>query len=187
MSELTQALRSGREREPLGILWDARHWEQDLQLALIDAASETPISVGYMDMNGLKALNDQHGHDAGDRGLRMYFQAVASVLADDGQAYRLGGDEVLALLPRCDTKTAAKRLEVACRRLMRDSFVDESGTFLSISIGIVSEVDPLAAPEAVRSAADQTQYRAKTESKRESLRPSVIAIADVEELTVVRP
>jgi hypothetical protein len=33
LSELKQALRSGREREPFGILWDVRHWRQDLQVA----------------------------------------------------------------------------------------------------------------------------------------------------------
>lgn len=187
MSELKQALRSGRAREPFGILWDARHWREDLQIALIDADSKTPISVGYMDMNGLKALNDQSGHDAGDRGLRIYFQSVASVMADDGQAYRLGGDEVMALFPRCDARTAAKRLEVACRRLMRDSLADSADTLLSLSIGIVSASDPLVAPEAVRSAADHTQYRAKAESKRESPRPSVIATDENAELTIVRP
>jgi len=156
-------------------------------VALIDVESRAPISVAYMDMNGLKALNDERGHDAGDRGLRMYFEAVASVLTDDEQAYRIGGDEVLVLLPRCDSRTAAKRLEVACRHLMRESLADNKMTLLSISIGIVSEVDALATPETVRSAADQTQYRAKEESKRESPRPSVIAIAAAEELTVIRP
>ena len=187
LSELKQALRSGREREPFGILWDVRHWQQDLQIALIEAAPATPVSVAYMDMNGLKALNDQHGHDAGDHGLRMYFKAVASVLAEDQQAYRLGGDEVLAVLPRCEPRKAAKSLEVACRRLCRDSLADSKGMLLSVSIGIVSEVDPLTAPEAVRSVADRTQYRAKEASKKESPRPSVIAFADTEELKVIRP
>src|SRR5262249_40960131 len=121
LSELKQTLQSSREREPFGILWDVRHWEQDLYIALLKASSSSPVSVACMDMNGLKALNDEHDHDAGDRGLRMYFRAVAAVLGDKDQAYRIGGDEVLTILPSCDVDQAAERLELACRRLMHDS------------------------------------------------------------------
>jgi hypothetical protein len=70
---------------------------------------------------------------------------------------------------------------------MRDSLVGGQGMLLSVSIGIVTEVDPLAEPETLRSTADRTQYLAKAESKRETPRPSVIAIADIAELIVVRP
>jgi hypothetical protein len=76
LSELKQGLRSGREREPFGILWDARHWEQDLQIAILDATDQTPLTVAYCDMNGLKQINDSHGHDAGDLALKTYFQAL---------------------------------------------------------------------------------------------------------------
>jgi hypothetical protein len=55
-SELKQALRSGREREEFGILCDARHWEQDLQNAILDASYHSPLAVASLDMNGLKAV-----------------------------------------------------------------------------------------------------------------------------------
>jgi diguanylate cyclase (GGDEF)-like protein len=116
-----------------------------------------------MDMNGLKELNNHAGHDAGDRGLRMYFQAVLSMLGDDGQAYRLGSgaDEVLAVLPGFDAYKAAERLERVCRLLMRDSVASPDATLLSISVGIVEVSDALATPEAVWTDADLVQSRAK--------------------------
>src|SRR5205807_2245049 len=100
--------RSGREREPFGILWDARHWEQDLQIAILDVCASSPLAVAYLDMNGLKLINDTHGHDAGDLALKAYFQVVASTLGDNGQAYRLscGADEVLVVLPHHDEQSA---------------------------------------------------------------------------------
>src|SRR5262249_34087362 len=100
LSELKQALPGGREREPVGILWDARHWDLDAQIAVLEAREESPLALAYLDMNGVKQINDKHGHDAGDLALRAYFHAVASVLGDGGQAYRLSGgaDEVLVLL-----------------------------------------------------------------------------------------
>ena len=67
LSELKQALRSRSEHEPFGILWDGRHATVDLEIMLLDASAQSPISIVYMDMNGLKQLNDTHGHDAGNR------------------------------------------------------------------------------------------------------------------------
>jgi hypothetical protein len=60
LSELKQALRAGREREPFGILWDVRHWEQDLQVAILDARGGSPLALAYLDMNGLKLVNDTY-------------------------------------------------------------------------------------------------------------------------------
>src|SRR5262249_20941464 len=112
LSELKQALRSGREREPFGILWDVRHWELDLQIAILDARETSPLALAYLDMNGLKQVNENHGHDGGDLALKAYFQAVASVIGDRGQAYRLGSgaDEVLVVLPNHNAQAAVQIL-----------------------------------------------------------------------------
>ncbi len=76
ISELKQALRAGREREPFGILWDVRHWEQDVQLAILETREESPLAIAYLDMNGLKQVNDDYGHDAGDLALKTYLMSV---------------------------------------------------------------------------------------------------------------
>jgi diguanylate cyclase (GGDEF)-like protein len=161
-----------------------RHWEQDLQIAILDASPSTPLSVVYLDMNGLKTLNDQYGHDAGDRGLRAYFQAVASVLGDAGQAYRLGGDEVLMVLPAWDTNESARIVEVACRRLMSERLNVES-IVLSMAAGVVCVNDSLPTSTAVRTAADTVQRRAKEESRKHSPRPGVIAIDQVVDMKII--
>jgi diguanylate cyclase (GGDEF)-like protein len=186
LSELKQALRTGREREPFGILWDARHWEQDLQIAVLDAREGASLAVAYLDMNGLKQLNDTRGHDAGDRALKTYFQAVASVLGERGQAYRVGGDEVLVVLSNSDAQRSAHLLGLACKKLMSER-LEEVGApqFLSIAAGIICATDSSALPAALRAAADKVQYRAKEESKKASPRPSVIAIEGQEDMIVV--
>ena len=66
-SELKQALRSGREREAFGILWDGRYWEQELQVALVDACQRTPVSVASESPQSLVAVRsvsftDDGGH-----------------------------------------------------------------------------------------------------------------------------
>jgi len=82
ISELKQALTAGKSREPFGILWERRHFETDLQIAILDAGANSPLSLVCLDMNGLKQINDPPGpgHVAGDMALKAYFHAVAAIM-----------------------------------------------------------------------------------------------------------
>jgi diguanylate cyclase (GGDEF)-like protein len=189
LSELKQALRTGREREPFGILWDGRHWEQDLQIAVLDAKEDAPLSVAFLDMNGLKQVNDTFGHSAGDAALKTYMQAVAATIGDQAQGYRLSGDEVLVSLPGRDIETASRLMQAACRKLMdeRLEFVGQGGErpLLSISVGITTTRDRRGSPLSIRSEADEAQYRAKARSKKSEPRPSVIAANGEQDMIVL--
>jgi diguanylate cyclase (GGDEF)-like protein len=186
LSVLKQALRTGREREPFGILWDVRHWEQDVQIAILDAREGSPLALAYMDMNGLKQINDARGHDVGDLALKTCLQAVASAIGDRGQAYRLGGDEVLAFFPGQGVSAAVQLIELASRKLMAEP-LEPAGThgLFSISAGVIASTDSCASPGDLRKAADKVQYRAKERSKETMPRTSVIAIDGKEEMTVI--
>src|SRR5205823_5000317 len=140
LSELKQALRAGREREPFGILWDVRHWERDVQIAILEAGEGSPLALAYLDMNGLKNINDTYSHDDGDLALKTYFQAVVSVLGDRGQAYRLSGgaDEVLVVLPNCDEQAAVQTIRLTCTKLMNERLWPEHpNSLLSIAVGVI--------------------------------------------------
>lgn len=115
LSELSQQLKTGRIREPMGVLIDGRHLENDLQMALYTASADAPLSIVFSDMNGMKAINDTFSHAAGDVALRAYFDAIASAVQNQGEAYRRGGDEVVKLLPAKDATVAEKLFEVICR------------------------------------------------------------------------
>ena len=79
----------------------------------IDRARRTGenLVVAYVDVDGLKAVNDEHGHRAGDQLL----QDVADVLKRDLRSYdllvRLGGDEFLCVMPGGTTHQARQRFE----------------------------------------------------------------------------
>jgi diguanylate cyclase (GGDEF)-like protein len=137
-------------------------------------------------MNGLKQVNDVHGHGAGDLAIKAFFQAVASALGDRGQAYRLGGDEVLVILPRHDADAAVRLLVLASRKLMRERLEPAaSEVLLSISAGVVTSSDPSTSPEQLQAAADKVQYLAKERSKQTTPCPSVIAIKGQEDMIVI--
>jgi diguanylate cyclase (GGDEF)-like protein len=108
-SEIEQQLKSGRDREPFGILISKRHFHVDLRLALVKCDSQSSISVGVIDMNDPKTINDTLGHNAGDEAIKSYLLAVAGVLESRGEAYRGdGGDEVFVIIPALPFSEAAE-------------------------------------------------------------------------------
>jgi diguanylate cyclase (GGDEF)-like protein len=177
LSELRQALTASRIREEYGILWDGRHLETDLQIAILDAGESTPLSVGFLDMNGLKQINDGFGHDAGSLSVRAYFHAVGTALADKAEAYRVGGDEVIAVLPSHGMEEAKSRLRKACLLLMKEE-IGNKLPHLSLSVGLVTTTDPAAKHTELRDRADKAMYQAKGEAKKTTPHPSAIAEAD---------
>jgi diguanylate cyclase (GGDEF)-like protein len=134
------------------------------------------MAVAYLDMNGLKQINDRCGHDAGDHAIKTFFQTVVSSLGDRGEAYRLGsgGDEVLVVLPNSGFEAAIQFLKMSCTTLMSER-IENVDASLSIAAGVIICTDSSASPSDLRSAADQTQLRAKERSKKDTPRPSVIA------------
>ncbi len=187
VSELKQALRAGRIREQYGMLWDGRHLQTDLQIALLDASEMAPLSVGFLDMNGLKDINDSVGHEAGSLAVRAYFQAVATALSDQGEAYGVGGDEVIAILPSQHLEKATTTFRKACRLLMGEQ-LKYDGIVMpspSISVGVATVTNPRIGLKEVRHQADQAMYRAKARAHQVKPNPSVIAVGEEAEVTVI--
>ncbi len=61
----------------------------------------TGLAVCYVDIDGLKAVNDNYGHSEGDFLIRSVSEALKSALRDSDVLCRLGGDEFLMILPDC--------------------------------------------------------------------------------------
>lgn len=74
-----------------------------------------PVSVIAIDMNGLKTVNDMHGHMAGDAMLLRLANVLAQAIEAPASAARIGGDEFMVLLPGADEACAA----AVCKRLLQ--------------------------------------------------------------------
>lgn len=183
LSELQQQLKTGRDRDDTGLLWAKRHLVTDLAIALLAASSDAPLSVAFLDMNGLGSINNTHGHAAGDDAIRAFFQATVSTIAQHGEAYRNGGDEVVVILPSTNDEQARKLLDLLVQQLGKDVLrLGESGDELALtaSCGSVSTTNPAENAEALLKRADKVQYRAKHRSKERAPRVSAIAVGDGE-------
>jgi diguanylate cyclase (GGDEF)-like protein len=119
--------------DPLTGLGNRRAFERDLDLRLRHAAriGET-VALLYMDVDGLKALNDDYGHASGDETLRILGAVLRSCsrLGSDG-AYRVGGDEFVMVV-----SSDRRGAEVIAERVAR-AFMDRSPKSSRVSLGVV--------------------------------------------------
>jgi diguanylate cyclase (GGDEF)-like protein len=179
LAELEHALQTGRDRDPTGLMFSKRHLDRDLAIAILWARPEAPASVAFVDMNGLKVINDRYGHGAGDDAIRTYLRVVASICGNGIEGYRGdGGDEVVLVLRATPKERAASLLNAVLVKLAAEK-VEGVGPVLTASCGIASTSDPTAEGEAIKNRADKAQYRAKDVARHApEPKPSVIAVED---------
>jgi diguanylate cyclase (GGDEF)-like protein len=83
-------------------LYNRRSGEQRLEQEISRALRHSrPLTVLLMDVDGLKHINDQHGHAAGDILLKGFADRLQNAVRGSDLAIRLGGDEFMVLLPEC--------------------------------------------------------------------------------------
>jgi diguanylate cyclase (GGDEF)-like protein len=81
-------------------LGNRRAFEDDLGLTIASRAETAqPFTLLAVDVDGLKAINDRHGHPAGDEQIRKVADCLRDVVGNDGGVYRTGGDEFMVILP----------------------------------------------------------------------------------------
>jgi len=104
--------------------------------------TNTPISVLFMDIDHFKRINDQHGHDSGDRVLTLVADTLKSQLQRPmDMVCRWGGEEFVAILPKTDEAGAinvALHIMERVRTLTFDLPNNESIKDVTISIGIAT-------------------------------------------------
>jgi diguanylate cyclase (GGDEF)-like protein/PAS domain S-box-containing protein len=121
--------------DPLTGLYNRAYFEDEL--ARLERSRKFPVSVLVADLDGLKKINDQYGHAAGDQALCQAARLLQSVFrAEDGLA-RIGGDEFAVLLPEVDQLEAAEVVH-RVRCLLDEHNQASSGPLFDISIGIAT-------------------------------------------------
>lgn len=131
------------------------------ELNRLERKGHRPVTAVMVDLNGLKAANDQWGHAVGDSLLRRAGEVLVKAVERPGCAARIGGDEFAILLPGVDAAEAATLME-DIDRLVELSNQFYPGTLLSLSMGAAtSEIGERI--ESVVRRADIEMYRAKRE------------------------
>ena len=139
-----------------------------LQQAMAQALRRAQhLAVAYLDLDGFKTINDQHGHDVGDQVLIALAQRMRQVLREGDSLARIGGDEFVIALLDVDDRAASlpmlNRLKAACAH---DVQVGALSLQVSASVGITfyPQAQDIDADQLLRQA-DQAMYQAKLAGK----------------------
>lgn len=141
----------------------------DAELSLMVAAAATSgaaVGLLVMDLDGIKAINDTHGHLFGAYVIGEAGHLIGEVIHNRGQGTRFGGDEFCAALPGCDLQATVEVGNVILRAVNEHRFVRE-GIVLSPGISIGAAAYPVSAgdPVSLFQRADEAMYRAKRGGK----------------------
>jgi len=125
----------------------------------------TPGCVIYFDLNDLKAINDEHGHAAGDAVLRHVAETLVRNLRASDVFARLGGDEFGVIMMWADLETARSKAR-ALAELVRERPIAWNGRLIRIGVAYGAYAfAPGEEADAVLSAADREMYRCKRAQK----------------------
>ena len=152
--------------DPLLNILNRRGFERELKRSLAYVKRYgTPAALLYVDLDGFKAVNDRHGHAAGDALLKAVAEELTSHVRASDMVARIGGDEFGVLMWNAGKPQAlmrARDLEMRIEELP----VTHAGATLSVgaSVGVAmlsGELDPAVLIEI----ADQAMYARKKERK----------------------
>ena len=138
-------------------------FEDRLQLALAQARRDgTLLALLFLDLDNFKSINDQHGHQMGDRLLRLVAKRLVSCVRTTDTVSRLSGDEFTIILQGLDRiqdirQVAQKILDC----LMLPIHLSGQEIFVQTSIGIAVSPKDSIDPRGLLAIADQAMYRAK--------------------------
>ncbi len=150
-------------------LFNRRYMESHLGTLVEQAASRgKPLSALVIDIDYFKAINDTHGHDAGDDVLRDFALRIKRSIRGIDLACRYGGEEFVIIMPETDMAVAAMVAERLRRRIAAEPFAINAGARtipVTISIGIAGLRGRDDSAAAMLKRADQALYRAKRDGR----------------------
>jgi diguanylate cyclase (GGDEF)-like protein len=130
--------------------------------------NERPFVVLLLDLDGLKQINDAHGHLTGSRALCRLADMLRLYSREMDTAGRYGGDEFVLILPETDAEAARLVAQRISKKLAEDGEIPQ----ISVSIGMAIFPDDGETVHEILGTADRDLYREKSIPKKRTLLPS---------------
>jgi diguanylate cyclase (GGDEF)-like protein/PAS domain S-box-containing protein len=131
--ELENHLRRQAASDPLTGLANYRHLVDVLDSEIRRSRrTGREFALLFLDVDGLKLINDRHGHLIGSQALCRLADVLSSCCRDIDTSARFGGDEFALVLPETSTEAANQVAQRICESLVNDG----KGPKLSVSVGI---------------------------------------------------
>lgn len=137
-----------------------------LKIALAQVSRrEAGLVIAYLDLDGFKGINDEFGHEAGDRVLVELAARLQAVLRDGDTLARVGGDEFVAILPDLDVAGCGPVVERLLSRAAWPVGFDGWTRTLSASLGVAACPRDGTSVDTLLRCADRRMYLAKQGGK----------------------
>jgi diguanylate cyclase (GGDEF)-like protein len=146
--------------DPLTGLLNRRSFENRVQ-ELLKHGTQLTLAMG--DLDHFKALNDTHGHEAGDRALRLFSRSLREAVRSDDLVCRYGGEEFVVAFPGLSVDATARALGRVQEQLIL-ALSGGSVPLFTASFGVASSADSDTLEDLCR-AADIALFRAKREGR----------------------
>lgn len=149
-------------RDALSGLANRLYFDQALNEAA-DRLAHAPFAVIATDLDRFKAVNDIHGHGAGDEVIRTVAERLREVVGDSGLVSRIGGDEFVVLINAFRDRPRLSMLSQAIIAAVSQPITLSSGAVVDvgISLGIAIAPDNGAAAHSIMAMADRALYASK--------------------------
>jgi two-component system, cell cycle response regulator len=155
--------------DPLTGLHNRRYMESHVTSLVEQAlARGKPLALLVIDIDYFKAVNDMHGHDAGDDVLREFATRLRKSIRGIDLACRYGGEEFVVVMPETDMAVAAIVAERIRRRMANEPFSIRTGAAtldVTISVGLAALAGVEDTAAHILKRADQALYRAKRDGR----------------------
>lgn len=131
----------------------------DEEMRRLENSRQYPITIFMLDVDGLKSVNDLHGHTAGDNLLKRTAQVLKACFRDEDIIARIGGDEFAVLLANTG-QPACENIKLRMERTIRQHNQGFSDRPLSLSIGAAT-LDEQGSLDELLKKADEIMYKQK--------------------------
>jgi two-component system, cell cycle response regulator len=161
---LQAALHQQTIRDELTGLFNRRYLNTTLPgLWAIAERNQAPLSVAIIDIDHFKSVNDQHGHDVGDRMLASFGRLLATGLRASDVACRWGGEEFCVLMPGTSLAAAARVINQLLKQWHVQALMlgTQGGAGASFSAGLADSSQGAESPQALLKCADDELLAAK--------------------------
>ena len=151
------------DHDALTGLLNRRRMHNELVAAVAHARRHGgPFALVFMDLDRFKSVNDDHGHDVGDRFLSEFATGLELVARETDVVGRWGGDEFVVLLPQSTREQAGQFTDRLRHRLrLQPIDIGPETIWASVSVGIAVHPADGADPEALLARADEEMYAVK--------------------------
>ncbi len=159
LREANQRLEQIARTDELTQLFNRRAFNEQLEMELERAQRyQMPLSLLLLDIDKFKSINDEWGHDYGDKVLREVSQIIQSVVRPSDFVARYGGEELIIILPNTNQEGSLSSAERCRRAIETASWIHQ---MVTASFGATTTGQDSITAEGLIKAADNALYNSK--------------------------